>query len=905
MNMQTTDDALQPLLGALREGATLVTVNNRLARHWRATFTRHAAASRSVWPAPDILPWGGWLRRLWAEASWLDGDAPLLLDAQQAAQVWQDIIQEDAPALLQVAGSARLAQEAWGLVQGWRLSLPFDPLECNDDVLHFQRWAERFARECEKQGWLDEARLPARLIEAFGAGRITPPAHILLLGFEDWTPVQEALLEALAQRGTRVERLAGLSMEGGVNPSPKAAAAAQLPLMLEETPRQGRISFPDATREDEAAARWARAWLERNPSARLAIIAPDLGERRARLSRLLDAQLAPQALLPGMSDTPRPWNISLGTPLIEHGMVRAAFLVFALGDARLELDTLGQALRSPFLGGFEQERDARALLDARLRQQGERRVAREHVRRQAAEGGCPLFGRVLARLHEHQQGQPRQQSPAAWATTLREALRLAGWPGDAVLDSPSFQLRQAWFEALAKLARLEIVRPRMTRGEALAQLRTLAVETLFQPEAAQDARVQVLGPLEAVGLAFDAVWLLGMHHEQWPPDARPNPFLPMRLQARLGLPHASPKRELDYLRRISARLLMLAPEVIVSHPQQDGGRELEPSPLFDHLPEMDGPPESSGLPLPEQWGEGVALESLTDPQAPPLAQGEVAPGGARMLELQSACPFRAFAELRLRAQPLEEPDLGPDARVRGVLLHALLERVWGELHDQATLLALEEAALAARVQRHAGEVVAEEARKRRNLWPERLQRLEIERLSALALEWLALERERPPFTVEDREAVRGIEIAGLRLKVKLDRVDRLADGGRMIIDYKTGRAALADWAGERPAAPQLPLYAVSQENIHAMAFAQVRPGEMRLLGQGDGVEGLKPAEPDWTAQLAVWQEVLTRLAGDFRAGQAVVDPRAPNVCTTCPLGMLCRIHELAGVGHALEEEGDD
>lgn len=903
--MQTTDEVLQPILGAMREGIPLVTVNNRLARHGRATFTRHAATTGSVWPAPDILPWSRWLRRLWAEASWLDQEAPLLLTAEQAAQIWQDIVKEDAPPLLQVSSAAKLAQEAWDLVQGWCLSLPFDPLECNDDVLHFQRWAGRFAHECEKQGWLDEASLPARLIKALQARRITPPARILLLGFEDWTPVQKALLDALEQHGTQVECLAGPSMERGAGPSPKAQAAAQLALMLEGAPRRGRISLPDAASEDEAAARWARAHLERNPSARLAIIAPDLGKRLSRLSRVLDAQLAPQALLPGMSDTPRPWNISLGAPLIEHGMVRAAFLVFTLGDARLELDTLGQALRSPFLGGFEQERDVRALLDARLRRQGERRVSLEYMRRQAAAGGCPQFEQILARLHEHQQRQPEQQSPAAWATTLREALRLAGWPGDAALDSPSFQLRQAWFETLDALARLEIVRPHMTRGEALTQLRKFAVETLFQPEAAQEARVQVLGPLEAVGLAFDAIWLLGMHHEQWPPEARPNPFLPMRLQARHGLPHASPERELDYLKRISARLLMLAPEVIVSHPRQDEGRELEPSPLFDHLPEMDGWPELSNLPLPERWGESAPLEYLVDHQAPTLAQGEEAPGGARLLELQSACPFRAFAELRLRAQPLEEPDLGPDARVRGVLLHALLERVWGELKDQAKLRALDEASLAARVRDHAHAVVAEEARRRRNLWPERLQCLEIERLTALALEWLAHERERAPFTVEEREQARTIEIADLRLKVKLDRVDRLADGGRMIIDYKTGPASPTDWAGERPVAPQLPFYAVSEKDVRAIAFAQVRAGEVRLKGQGDGVEGLKPAEPDWMAQLAAWRKVLTQLAEDFRAGQAMVDPRAPNVCTTCSLGMLCRIHEVAGESHTLLKEGNN
>ncbi|MDM7321824.1 MAG: PD-(D/E)XK nuclease family protein [Gammaproteobacteria bacterium] len=903
MNMQSTDDPSQPLLRALREGATLVTVNNRLARHWRAAFAAAQGGVQTVWPAPDILPWRSWLRRLWSEASWLDADARLLLDTRQAALVWQGIIQDDAPALLHVAASARLAQEAWELMQAWCLSLPFDPLECNDDVLHFQRWAERFARECEKQGWLDEARLPTHLIAALEAGRITPPAHILLLGFEDWTPMQEALLEALAQRGTRVDRLPVLSMEGRANSSPKATAAAQLLLMLEDTPRWGRISFPDAASEDEAAVRWARAWLDRAAGARLAIIAPDLAARRARLARLLDAQLAPHALLPGMSGTPRPWNISLGTPLREYGMVRAAFLVFALGEERLDLGTLGQALRSPFLGGFETERDARALLDARLRQGGERLVSREHARRQAAEGGCPLFGQMLARLHAQQQKQPQQQSPAAWVQILREELRLAGWPGEGVLDSPSFQLRQAWLDAMGALARLEIVRPLMTRGEALARLRELAADTLFQPEATQDARVQVLGPLEAVGLRFDAVWLLGMHHEQWPPESRPNPFLPMRLQARLGLPHASPKRELEYLQRISARLLMLAPEVIVSHPRQEDGRELELSPLFEHLPEVDGLSDSPGLPMPEQWGDGVALASVADLQAPPLAEGQTVPGGAHLLELQSACPFRAFAELRLAARPLEEPDLGPDARVRGMLLHALLERVWGELKDQATLQALDKDSLAARVRAHAGEVVAKEARRRRNLWPERLQRLEIERLTGLALEWLAIERKRPSFTVEEREQARTIEIAGLQLNVKLDRVDRLADGRRMVIDYKTGRAALGDWAGERPAAPQLPLYAVSEANICALAFAQVRPGKMELIGQGDGVEGLD--KPDWAAQLAAWRKVLTKLAEDFRAGQAAVDPRAPKVCTTCPLGMLCRIHELAGLGHALQEDNDD
>ena len=50
--------------------------------------------------------------------------------------------------------------------------------------------------------------------------------------------------------------------------------------------------------------------------------------------------------------------------------------------------------------------------------------------------------------------------------------------------------------------------------------------------------------------------------------------------------------------------------------------------------------------------------------------------GARVLELQSACPFRAFGELRLGAEPHEEPDAGIDRRVRGIVLHRALERFW-------------------------------------------------------------------------------------------------------------------------------------------------------------------------------------------------------------------------------------
>ncbi|MEW5837740.1 MAG: PD-(D/E)XK nuclease family protein [Pseudomonadota bacterium] len=892
----------QEVLAALRGGAMLITVNNRLARHWRAEFAREMARQHVLWDAPRILPWGAWLRQMWDAASWLDADAPLLLDERQSALLWQTLIEREDRPLLQARSTASLAQEAWKLMQDWRISPPFDPIECNEDVLSFQSWAQEFARQCRHGGWVDAARLPALVLEALAEGRVALPAKILFLGFDDWTPAQIALLDALRCRGTQV--LVGSDAQANA-------------LNADEKPQLRCVAYPDAAQEDEAAARWARALLERDSSLRVAIVAPDLQERRARLTRLLDAQLAPSCLLPGEQDAPRPWNMSLGARLTEYGMVQASLLAFSLGDARLELAAVGRALRSPFLAGFAAEREARAELDARLRERGELSLSSSLVRKQALDHACPLFAQLMQRLEQARKSQASVQSPAQWLEALLAELKMAGWPGDGGLSSVDFQLRQSWLDALRTLAALGVVQPKMSRSAFLRQVRALAVETVFQPEAVAQAPVQVLGPLEALGLSFDAVWLLGMQHEQWPPHARPHPFLPMRLQARLHMPHASPTRELNYLRRISTRLLALAPDdaTIISHPAQAEGRELEPSPLFAHLPQVTLESiERSNLPMPAEWqNQTASMQHYADESAPPLEAEAPLKGGARVLELQSACPFRAFAELRLHAAELDDPGLGPDARARGSLLHRVMELFWGEVRDQAALLAMDEETLRRCIQGHAQTAIQDEARIHRALWPERLQALEIARISALVLEWLAVERKRPPFVVEQREYAQNIEIGGLHLALKIDRIDRIdrlggegveGDGvGRMLLDYKTGKATPAQWSGERPEAPQLPLYAISMQGVGALAFAQVRAGEMALNGLGDAARdglGVSAAKEEWNDILLDYRRVLTALADDFRVGHAAVDPREPKVCTHCALSMLCRVHEKTGEGFALE-----
>ena len=97
------------------------------------------------------------------------------------------------------------------------------------------------------------------------------------------------------------------------------------------------------------------------------------------------------------------------------------------------------------------------------------------------------------------------------------------------------------------------------------------------------------------------------------------------------------------------------------------------------------------------------------------------------------------------------------------------------------------------------------------LLPPALAAAETARIGDIATQWIErYERPRPGFAVTNIEWPLPLDIAGLTLTLKLDRVDALDGGGHAIIDYKAGMAAApATWFAQRPRAPQLGLYALA------------------------------------------------------------------------------------------------
>ncbi|MEL7451447.1 MAG: PD-(D/E)XK nuclease family protein [Pseudomonadota bacterium] len=889
------------VLRAIERGATIVTSGRRLARQIRLDFANlQRSLGHDAWPSPRVLPWEGWLQRLAEDVLW-SGYAPpqgarSLLSQSQERVLWENIVQQSPynDGLLNVPETARLARDAWTLTQVWRLPDPTAGGAASAEAQAFSRWMRVYYARCREAAWIDQARLPDTLIPAIQTGVVSAPDHILLCGFDQLNPQQVALLGALTKRGATLSRSMGEVRGESVM----------------------RASFADTEAELRAAARWVRAQLDADESHTAAVLVPGLAANRRLVTRVFDEVLMPGSALPGSGGMVRPYNISAATVLGDYNIVAAAILVLRLSTGMLSMEQLGRLLRSLYLRGGLSESSNRALFDIWLREQGffEVPVARmaglftQFQNQRGSASNRPVFEACLQSIGPHLAQCRHAHPPSGWVRLYRMLLDAMGWPGDSVLNSGEHQSAERFRELLNDFAALDPVQPAIRADAALSLLERLAADAPFQP-LTPDVPVQIMEPLQANGLGFDRLWLSGMTDEAWPPPPRPNPFIPLSWQRDRGMPRATAEQELEFAKNVQDRLVAGSNRVVVSSPLRDGDRELKRSPLIEHIQEA----SADDMALADVTDFFLALqadmppERIVDDRGPAVAGFETVQGGTQIFRLQALCPIRAFAEVRLGARPLPRPQPGFDAMTRGRLLHAGLDYIWHRIRSSEVLAAaLAGEHLEMQLWEVADTALSVFERKRAASFSRRFRELERARLVRLMLAWLHVESERAPFEVVGTEVEKTIVLGGIETHIRIDRIDRIEGQGLAIIDYKTGEAVPSDWLGERPTEPQLPIYAVSEDEAPvAILFGIVRPGSLGFRGiatTGDAIPKIdafdssrmaRTHDLEWDALREHWQGVLEGLGEQFAAGHAAVDPKDRNTsCTYCHLSAFCRIDEL-------------
>ncbi len=133
----------------------------------------------------------------------------------------------------------------------------------------------------------------------------------------------------------------------------------------------------------------------------------------------------------------------------------------------------------------------------------------------------------------------------------------------------------------------------------------------------------------------------------------------------------------------------------------------------------------------------------------------------------------------------------------------------------------------------------------------------------------------------------------MRLRGKIDRIDRLADGFR-VIDYKTGHAVKPVEVHTHLRAVQLPLYALAVEtHLHGGPVESCDFGYWNLGRDGFAPVKLKGGWPEFKERVV---ERVVRLVGKLRSGWFPVAPTNPDCRRFCEYRTACRIGQMIEAG---------
>jgi probable DNA repair protein len=854
------------LLAAAAAGRVILAPNAELAAALFDAIERaHRAMGREIWATPKVRDFGSWAREQYALRQCADDALARQLSELEERELWRQVVAGSAGSqdLLDIGVAARAARRARRTVLEYAVPWPRVAADVSPETQQFLQWNRAFEARCRELQCIG-TEVPLREIE-------TPREAPVWIESPSWRPAARHWLASRAQLIV-----------------PEGSAPNAVSILHASTP-SGELS---------AIAAWMHERLTSIPGFRAWIYVPGLTRRRGEIEDAFDAALAPERFALRSAGSAARYALAGGPPLAEYAPVRAALEVLQASVGAVSFAQFSSLLRAPELQESSQCASAAARIDLALRRHGPHEATldgwltlADTVARQRGLSAAPAVQRLRSTL-TLLNARPSAQRMSEWIAVWVSALDAGPWIRRQSWSSTEFQAVQRFRELLAALAAAEAFFGSQPREAAQRILARSARETAFQPQTGV-APVSISGQLMDPWLHYDALWVSGLGEEQWPPPVEPVALLPVALQRAFGVVAADATSQLAMARDLLGRWQQRGAQCVFSLSDAADGRAAAPSPLLPAAPMMTATAAAH-----PHWlalkAQAPALERFLDEQGPVFTAGERTRGVAT-LRAQSRCAFRGFAEIRLAAEPLEQPVPGFNDRERGELVHHALLKVWSVLGDWASLQVLDAGAQRNLLDSAVGGAVRAICRGR-DPGP-RWRARERERLRNLLGKWLAVERARSPFSVESLEQDAPLaRIAGLELRVRVDRIDRLEDGARVLIDYKTGAAAV-DWRSDRPGNPQLPFYGLLfPRDLIAVAYGRVNAAESRFVAECERDGVFKPGRnktslegaPNLSALIEVWARRIQHIAAAFAAGRAEVAPTA-EACRSCVLQGLCRV----------------
>jgi probable DNA repair protein len=905
-----------------RDTRELVLVPNNVSLELTWAEFADARPGQSAFRAPPVEVLSLWAGKLLETSQLLEGrEVHPVPERFRLLALWERMIAEAdtgagrlARSASDLAAVAREAMDADRLLTHWsrnpRGALDGSGLDLGES---FGSWRTGVRRALQLHGWITPHEQLLRLVERLEQGGSFPahlPTRIEVRGFPEVTRLESRFLAALEGHGVNV-----------VNdrPARRAPEGSGPAVTLERY----------ATPEDEGrgAAAWAKAQLSAGKK-RIAVAVNGLAARSAALDRIFMQTFHPAEALAGIPPEFSCYHVTAGPPALEHPLARSALILLELSvagpKAPQPFDTVSRWLLSPAWAAADDEQAARARLELVLRDAQRATVNLAEVGERGRARACEELVARIARLPQAAE-IPVQGSARRFFAWLEHW----GWPGPEAHGPLAQQVVDSLRGALEAL---EFGRVDDDR-RALALLRRQLLDRRLRSVGGALSPVQVLDVADLPGQRFDAVRVIDVHADNWPPPARLNRLLPVAVAREL--PRSSARSQREFTQALQQDVLGCSEQVSFTWPLLAEGVPTSPSPVLVDMLTARGQGASWGVEGSEEalrvpggllaraaWPEAGSViakerdrvEALARESAPPV-DGSVGrlPRAVQVLNHQSACPWAAFLVHRLGVSFTPPPSAFPGAAELGSGVHDALEALYrpylgtGDQPRAEDVPAAVEQALRRRTR--AGLAFSTGSA---------LEAVERRRLESLLCEWLEFEARLPwpnPRSLEER---RTAWLAGFELAVRMDRLDGIAQGA-LILDYKTGAPSTPAWGHERPTELQLPLYAVLMAEAGdapaGIGLLTVRThGMKQTLWSGDGslkaggnragvtlMGETRAAFAEWDEALGHWRQAVIRLLDEFRRGEAAHLVHHPDALAFLGLELLLR----TGDPTTDEEEPDD
>lgn len=862
------------LTEAAEGDALILTATSRLARRvLHAYRLSKIHGSAKGWKTPSVSSFNRWVKNTF-DQFW---EPVRPLSKLAALRLWQEAVRKvplpeglnEGPFLyleLQRAFDTltRHRQEVTGSPAGYPLA-------------DWRREVSRhFIDLLEDSQYISWGEVLERLGKTAEKGRIGLPERIILTGFDLLSPIEETLVKILSERSNvshwRAEKTLDKDSKVRVYATPEQECRAVCAEILS--------AWNDGQKE------LGLIFLDQNHFALIRQCFEELTDREER---------PPGALR---------YNLTLGTPLSEHPLFQTAMIPLRLQGEPAPNRLLSSLLTSPYVRKEREDWDGGVR--AALWMSGEPKTLRDHL--------SDLEHVSFPIKPMHSLATYKRQPLKAWLESLESVWKILSFP---VCRCETDTLAEEHLFDIVEELKKEAGHVDMDMNGVLAWVASASQGVAVVEKTPETAGIQILNLIEARGLSFERLWVVGTHGRALPELTRNLPFLdPDEIRNVEG---GTAEAQWEAGKRNLSYLLAAAPHVTFTRASSEGeDTAYLPCPL---IPD-ESSSEESQLTVdlwkapPREWLRArwlrEGLRGIENSAAIEERETNDRVGASlhQCLEVTQfedllSCPFKYFAARLLKLEALGEMRAGMDSAERGTLIHRILHRFtrglaaaapdWPEQAEKA-LAFLEETVDDVLGER--GDDLFREV--------ERLRLLGDDHSPGLLKEWLREEQKRAGegWRFEASEApFEGLPVGntGITLKGRVDRIDSNEAEGKILWDYKTGNLPPSKEVLKEMVRPQLPAYLLSLRKGLLPGLGpckdKVRAGYIFLKNAPDvTIDPLKDyrKDVDWDDFLPRWEEEVAKriegpLQGLFRADPKPPPEKRGGACECCAYSNLCGI----------------